>query len=162
MRHAKSSWADAGLTDFDRPLNKRGLRVAPQMGEFVHLQGIAPDLVISSTANRAKSTAMLFAEACEGVEKDQLTFTAEFYHAPASIYVDQVLAMHDESVNVLMFVGHNPGMEELVETLSGCWEPMPTAAIACFDLGIESWDELQTPLTARLKHVWRPKELDIR
>ncbi len=64
MRHAKSSWANGGLTDFERPLNKRGLRVAPQVAQFVKQQGLVPDLVVSSTAMRAKTTAQIFVENC--------------------------------------------------------------------------------------------------
>jgi len=162
MRHAKSSWSDEGLTDFERPLNKRGLRVAPQMAEFVHLQGLTPDLIVSSTANRAKMTAELFVGNCKDVVAEQLTCTRDFYHAPAEVYCEYVGGVVDESVGTLLLVGHNPGLEDLVEKLAGSWEVMPTATIAHFDLGAERWSDIDEHFKAKLKNIWRPKEIDIR
>jgi len=162
MRHAKSSWSNAGLTDFERPLNKRGLRVAPQMAEFIQKQGLTPDHVISSAASRARMTAELFVEHSDGMTADQLTTTKDFYHASASTYCEYVQGFADESVESLMLVGHNPGMEELVEKLSGVWETMPTAAIAHFDLGRARWSEIvDSPIKATLKNLWRPKDVHI-
>jgi phosphohistidine phosphatase len=160
MRHAKSSWANPGLTDFQRPLNKRGLRVAPQVGAFVHQQGLVPDLVVSSTAVRAKTTAEIFIQNCEGVGEDQLNVDQDFYHAPASVYLDYLNRFSDESANTLMFVGHNPGLEDLVERLSGGWEILPTAAVAHFDLGADRWSDIVFS-RATLKNLWRPKEIHI-
>ncbi len=161
MRHAKSSWADGGLTDFDRPLNKRGLRVTPQMAEFVHLQGLTPDLVVSSSACRAKMTAELFVKNCKDVSEEQLSFTKEFYHAPAEVYCDFVGRFADESVDKLLFVGHNPGLEDLVEQLSGIWEVMPTAAVAHFRIEVSRWAEIGKEFDATLENIWRPKEVNI-
>ena len=162
MRHAKSSWSDEGLTDFQRPLNKRGLRVAPQMAEFIHLQGLTPDLIVSSAASRAKMTAELFVGNCKDVGAEHLTFTKEFYHAPAEVYCEFVGRFADESVGTLLLVGHNPGLEDLVEKLTGSWQVMPTAAIAHFDLGADSWSDIDDSFKAKLKNLWRPKEIDIR
>ena len=161
MRHAKSSWANAGLTDFERPLNKRGLRVVPQVAEFIHKQGLTPDLVVCSSAVRACMTAQIFVENCNGIGEDRLRKVQDFYHAPASAYLDYLNRFSDESADTLMFVGHNPGLEELVERLSGCWEIMPTAAVAQFDLEAEKWSEVQSPTKATLKNLWRPKEIHI-
>lgn len=162
MRHAKSSWADGGLSDFERPLNKRGLRVMPQMAEFVHLQGLTPDVIVSSSAVRAKMTAELFVEHCKDVTEDQLRFTKSFYHAPAETYIEYTERFSEESSTILMFVGHNPGMEDLVEKVSGLWETMPTAAVAHFDLGVEKWSEAGGLKEATLKNLWRPKEIGIK
>ena len=162
MRHAKSSWSDQGLTDFERPLNKRGLRVAPQVAEFIHLQGLAPDLIVSSSATRAKMTSELFVEHCDGVSVEQLRLVKSFYHASAKVYLDFLKSFSEEAVEKLMFVGHNPGMEDFVERLSGHWEVLPTAAVAHIDLGADKWTELGSPITATLKNVWRPKEIHIR
>jgi len=162
MRHAKSSWSYEGLTDFERPLNKRGLRVAPQMAKFIHLQGLTPDLIVSSAANRAKMTAELFVGNCGDVVAEQLTYTRDFYHAPADVYCEHVGTMIDESVGTLLLVGHNPGLEDLLERLTGSWEVMPTATIAHFDLGAERWADIDANFKAKLKNIWRPKEIDIR
>lgn len=161
MRHAKSSWSDQRLTDFERPLNKRGLRVAPQVAEFIHLQGLTPDLIVSSSANRAKSTAELFVGNCEGVREDHLTFTKDFYHAPAEVYCEFVDRFRDESVENLLLIGHNPGLEDLVERLTGQWRVMPTAAVAHFDLGADRWSDVGGQFDAMLKNLWRPKEIHI-
>lgn len=161
MRHAKSSWAEPGLTDFERPLNKRGLRVAPQVAQFIQLQGLSPHAIISSSACRTKMTSEIFIEHCEDVSSDQLTLTKDFYHAPASTYLECLTSFSNEAVNILMFIGHNPGLEDLVQQLSGRWEVMPTAAVAHFDLEKETWEEVKAPFKVTLKNLWRPKEIDI-
>ena len=161
MRHAKSSWANPGLTDFERPLNKRGLRVTPKVATFIQQQGLTPDLVVSSAAVRAKMTAEIFIENCDGLDQDQLSLVQNFYHAPASVYLGYLNRFSDESTDTLMFVGHNPGLEELVERLSERWEILPTAAVAHFNLGTEKWSD-SVSSKATLKNLWRPKEIDIK
>ena len=161
MRHAKSSWANEKITDFERPLNKRGLRVTPQVGRFIHLQGLTPDLIVSSTATRARMTAETFAEHCEDAVADNIRFVESFYHADSSVHFDFLDRFSEPNVEILMFVGHNPGLENLVERLSGTWEMMPTAAVAHFDLNVESWDDLKLPFEATIQNLWRPKEVDI-
>ena len=161
MRHAKSSWSKEGLTDFERPLNKRGLRVAPQMARFVELQDLVPDLIVSSSAVRAKMTTELFVEHCKNVTSEQVILNKDFYHAPAETYLEYLTEITDATVSKVMFVGHNPGMEELIEVLSGDWERMPTAAVAHFVLGFEKWSEIGEPIRAKLNNVWRPKEVGI-
>ena len=156
MRHAKSSWSDTGLSDHDRPLNKRGRRDAPTMARLLAAEDLVPNLILSSTANRARSTAELFVENCDGIECDVET-TDEFYHAPARTYLESVVKFPD-SVATAMIVGHNPGMEQLVEVLSGSYQRMPTAATAWFEFDIPSWRELSSD-NGLLKAIWRPKEI---
>ena len=79
LRHAKSSWNNLDLPDYDRPLNKRGKRDAPRMGDFLRHQDLVPDLIISSTAKRAKKTAKLFAKAVG--YKEKISLETSFYHA---------------------------------------------------------------------------------
>lgn len=160
MRHAKSSWTEEGKTDFERSLNKRGRRVAPQMGKFIRKQGLAPDQIVSSSATRAQQTTELFSEACE-VPDASVQFVKYLYHAPAMEYLDLLERYENDSVSVLMMVGHNPGLEELVYSFSKLYEAMPTAAIAHFDLGVEDWISIRPPFKATLKSLWRPKELGI-
>ena len=156
MRHAKSSWSHSGLTDHERPLNKRGLRDTPRMAKWLADQGLIPELVLASTANRALSTAELLVESCDEIICE-VQATREFYHAPAAIYLETAAEFPD-SISRAMVVGHNPGLEELVEVLSGEFERMPTAAIAYFEFSIESWRQL-SPANAVLRDVWRPKEI---
>lgn len=156
MRHAKSSWSHSGLSDHERPLNKRGLHDAPRMAEWICNKSLVPDIVLSSTAKRARTTAELFVENCEGINCGVQT-TKEFYHAPARVYLETAVQF-PEPVGTAMVVGHNPGMENLVEVLSNEYERMPTAAIACFEFNIQSWEEL-APEKATFIDVWRPKEI---
>jgi phosphohistidine phosphatase len=156
MRHAKSSWNHSGLADHDRPLNNRGLRDTPRMAEWIAKQGLVPGLVLTSTATRAISTANLLADSCHeftsAVQAD-----GNLYHASARIYLETA-ARIDDSISTAMIIGHNPGLEELVEILAGHYERMPTAAIACFEFPVESWTQI-TPDSAVLKDIWRPKEI---
>ena len=158
MRHAKSSWTEEGKTDFERSLNKRGRRVAPQMGAFAKEQGLVPDRIVSSSATRAHETTMLFAESC-GVEDSKIEYVKDLYHAPAEEYLELLTRYDQAVVGMLMIVGHNPGLEELVYQLGRLYEPMPTCAIAHFDLGAEEWIAIRHPFKASLKQVWRPRDI---
>ena len=160
MRHAKSSWKDMGQTDFERVLNKRGRRVAPQMGQYLVDQGAVPDKIISSSANRAALTTELVAEAA-GVADADVQYVKYLYHAPADEYLEALERFDGENVERLMMVGHNPGLEELIYRLAKAHEQMPTAAIARFDLGDEDWISIRKPFKAKLLSVWRPKEVGI-
>lgn len=161
MRHAKSSWTEQGKTDFERCLNKRGRRVAPQMGAFITSQGIVPDKIISSSAVRAHETTELFMEGCTAIDSDDVRFVKFLYHAPASEYLDTIERFDDENVETLMLVGHNPGLEHLIYQLSKRHEQMPTAAIARFDFGDVDWISIRKPFKTKLVDLWRPKEIGI-
>jgi phosphohistidine phosphatase len=156
LRHAKSSWSNPGLADHDRPLNRRGKSDAPRMGDLLRREQLIPDLIICSTATRARKTASAVAEAA-GYE-GELRFTRDLYHAGDDTYLT-VAAVEGDPANRVMLVGHNPGMEMLVEALSGAYERMPTAAIAYFTLDIETWSDLDEDVGATLQAVWRPKEI---
>ena len=156
LRHAKSSWKNANLADFDRPLNKRGKRDAPRMGELLRREGIVPDLIISSSAERALTTAEAVALAC-GYDLEIQT-TRQLYHAWPDDYIE-VLNNVPNECDLVMIVGHNPGMESLVEDLTGEWIRMPTAALVQISLSISHWTELSMESTGVLVQIWRPKEL---
>jgi phosphohistidine phosphatase len=157
MRHAKSSWADDNLPDHDRPLNARGKRAGPRMGELLREHGLVPDRLICSTALRARQTARSVAEASgfSGVIEER----AELYLAAPEIYV-AVIRKLEAKASIGLVIGHNPGVEELVFGLSGEQQAMPTGAIAQLELAIDDWSELALEPRARLVRVWRPKELD--
>jgi len=160
MRHAKSSWTEEGKTDFERSLNKRGRRVAPQMATFIKDQELVPDRIISSSACRAQQTTELFADSI-GIDESNIQFVKYLYHAPAEEYLELLTRFDEPDVRVLMLVGHNPGLEELVYQLSKMYETMPTSAIAHFDLGFDEWIAIRHPFKAMLRQVWRPKEIGI-
>lgn len=156
LRHAKSSWKKPGLADHDRPLNKRGKRDAPRMGQLVEQEGLVPDLIISSTAQRARVTAEVVAEN-SGYE-GEIQLERSFYMGYPEAYLEVLCQLPDE-VGTVMVVGHNPGLEELLEELVMEPERLPTAAMARIDLPIQSWQELDDEVVGELVKLWRPREL---
>ena len=155
LRHAKSSWSHPGLSDHDRPLNQRGFRDAPRMGRLLARRGLTPDLILTSTAERARTTAEHVAETSR--------FTGDFeevatlYGAAPQTYLEVVRSTagaHDH----VMVVGHNPGIQRLISWFAGHEERVPTATLAHVELDIDDWDELDVD-AGRLVKLWRPKEL---
>ncbi len=156
LRHAKSSWNNASLNDHDRPLNARGLNDAPRMGRLLYSEDLVPDVIYSSTAKRAADTAGSVALAA-GFEGD-IHYTRDLYHADPDAYMEVARSLND-TVNSVLMVGHNPGLEELVAELSGHAEPLPTAALAVFSLNVAEWADFSLDSEARLLHLWLPKTL---
>ena len=153
-RHAKSSWADAALADFDRPLNERGLRAAPFMGGLMRRRDLLPDAILSSPAARARQTAELLKNA--GAFDAEIRFDHRIYEAsPPSLR--QVVAELDDWIDSALLVGHNPGIEGFLRFLTGHLEPMPTAALAVIKLNIDDWVNIDDGC-GELKSVHRPKE----
>lgn len=155
LRHAKSSWDNTHLSDHDRPLNERGKKDAPRMGKLIQQEDLVPDLIISSSAERALATAEAVALAC-GYEAE-IQVTRQLYHAFPEEY-REVLQARGGNHQCIMVVGHNPGLEALVEELTGHPEPMPTAALAQVLLAIGDWQELTEETTGKLVQVWRPRD----
>lgn len=158
MRHAKSSWKDPNLSDHDRPLNKRGKRDAPRMGRLLHDRDLVPDLIVSSTAKRARKTAAKVAEACRYDEHHEVVYVPELYATHPAGY-QKVLRDIPSDVQTVLLVGHNPEQEEFVEQITGAHERLPTAAIARIELSVDNWSELSETTKGELLRVWRPKEL---
>jgi phosphohistidine phosphatase len=156
LRHAKSSWKNTGLADHDRPLTKRGKRDAPRMGRLLRDENLTPDLILSSTAKRALDTAEAVAEA-SGYE-GEVESRPEFYMAGAEAYLRALRALSDD-YECVMVIGHNPGLEELVEGLTGEAEAMPTAALAQVELTLKRWRDLSDETEGRLVNTWRAREL---
>lgn len=155
VRHAKSSWKDASLADFDRPLNKRGKQDAPMMGQRLADRGIVPDCIVSSPAKRARRTARSVAEALDYPEEDIL-FEETIYEAgiPDLLWVVRDL---DDSDDEVVLVGHNPGFTDLCNLLSGEAIPnLPTCAVACIAFALCSWDQIG-PQTGELVFFDYPK-----
>ncbi len=155
LRHAKSSWGEPGLTDFARPLNERGRKTAPLMGEYMRSKKLQPDLVLSSPAERARQTAALVLQGSR--LKIPLRYDERIYDATVEQLVE-VVSQIEETCESLLLIGHNPGLEELISTLTGASETMPTAALARLTLDIDKWEKLRAR-TGRLDWVARPKEI---
>ncbi len=159
MRHAKSSWDHPGLTDHDRPLNPRGLRDAPRMAEFLNRRKLAPTLLLSSSAKRAVTTAELVQRHL--TTPPEWEVINDFYLAPPKAYLQQINLL-TAPWSAIMLIGHNPGLEMLVQELTGEYHRMPTAAIAAFQTEANDWQSLSpTHESLRLLGVWRPKEINL-
>ncbi|MAV34266.1 MAG: phosphohistidine phosphatase [Planctomycetaceae bacterium] len=156
MRHAKSSWKQAGLTDHQRPLNTRGLRDAPRVGALLQQEQLVPDRIISSTAQRARQTVASLVPA-SGF-RGEIEWTDALYLASADAYRTALHRIGTES-QCVMVVGHNPGLENLILELTGRDETMPTAALAHVTLPIEAWNEVEFLRDAELAGHWRPRDL---
>lgn len=156
MRHAKSSWKDKSLEDQDRPLNKKGRHDAPMMGEILLDHGLVPQMILSSSALRARQTAEAVAEAARF--DGDITYLDRLYMAEPEDYINALRELPNEVDRVLV-IGHNPGLEMLLQLLSGQIQSMPTAVIAHVDLPIEHWSDLSMSTTGELAEIWRPKEV---
>ena len=157
MRHAKSSWADGGISDHDRALNNRGQANAPLMGQFTAEQGCLPDAILSSTANRAISTAELFVEGCG--RDIPIMQRRGLYHPSIADYDEAIRCLPGDPRRVLV-VSHNPGSEEWVYRLTQQYETMPTATIAVLGFSDTfTWSKISDEPPAELMAVWRPKEV---
>jgi phosphohistidine phosphatase len=145
LRHAKSSWDDPGLADHDRPLAPRGRRAAKAIGRHLRDQGIEPELVLCSSAARARET----------LERAGLSGQIEegLYGAGASALLARLHRVPGEVASV-MLIGHNPGMQELAFRLGGLEDKFPTAALATFECS--GWRELER---AELVDYVKPRDL---
>lgn len=157
LRHAKSSWADEGLDDWQRPLNERGERDAPRVGELLREQSLLPDLIITSDAVRAETTARTVAHAAGYTRR--LVLAPELYHASPSAIIDVIRNIEDPNARLVMIVGHNPGLEDLVAQLTGQHIDLPTAALVHLSLPAGEWRDVEAAPHATLLDVWRPRDM---
>ncbi len=156
IRHAKSSWSDPTLRDFDRPLNKRGKRDAPFMGEKLAERAIRPDFIMSSSAKRATKTARTLAKAILYPPK-RIYFTEAIYLAD-EIGLYRIVRSCDDKVTSLFLVGHNFGITDFAVSLSGEQiDNIPTCGIAAIEFDLDSWQQVR-PNTGRLLFFDWPKK----
>jgi len=138
LRHAKSSWKDESLQDFDRPLNGRGRKAAELIGILMKKQKVAPDLVLSSPAIRARETIEIVMKAAKlAVE---LRYDQRIYEA-SPVQLLEVISQIEEDKKSALLVGHNPGLEDLLHVLTGHAEHMSTACLAKIDLKANKWSK---------------------
>ena len=141
IRHAKSSWDDPDLSDFDRPLDRRGLRDAPIMARLVADRQQQIDVILSSTALRATQTAQYFADALD----TPIEFFDQLYNADPRRVADLITARQEECIAV---VAHDPTLSILARHFGPQIPHMPTCAVAWFTWSADSWrDALRTPPT---------------
>lgn len=168
LRHAKSSWDRDDLDDAVRPLSARGERAAPVIGRHIGAKGLVPDLVLCSTAERARQTLELAAAEWErkAGEHAKVAMRASLYLASAKELLATVRRL-DDDIKSVMIVGHNPGLAAFAGLLSGDGDPLslktmatkfPTAALAVVDLEARSWKKT-SPGSGFLRSFVRPKDL---
>ena len=138
VRHAKSSWKDPTLSDHERPLNKRGKRDAPEMGERLAASGYDPDLIVSSSADRALDTARTIAGKL-GYPRERIAVEERLFHAGVAELLHVIRGV-DDPVDILMLFGHNPGLTDLANHI-GPREilNMPTCAVLHLRFQADTW-----------------------
>jgi len=144
VRHAKSSWSAGDLTDRQRPLNSRGERDAPRMGQRISEHGIRPSLIVTSPAVRAWTTAKIIAQ--------NINYPLEFLQREDRLYlaspdeIMDVIVAQDNGFNSLMLVGHNPGLTEFANFLvPGVTDNLQTAGVVSVQLETENWSLYERP-----------------
>lgn len=156
MRHAKSDWSNYSIPDFDRPLNKRGLNDAPLIGKAILKKSKKVDLIISSPANRAKTTAELMANTIN--YQSDIQFERKFYGG----YIDDIQLIFEQindNCNVVLSISHNPTIEELIYDYIETKKEivMPTAGIASLLFNVDKWEDIQSG-GAKLEWLIKPKQ----
>jgi phosphohistidine phosphatase len=143
IRHAKSSWKNHLQDDFDRPLNKRGKKNAPFMGEKLKDRQIIPDLIVSSPAKRAVKTATTIARIM-GYPQNNIAFDNNMYHLDA-LYLFAMIQKLDDKYDIVMCIGHNPGFNDFATMLldKNSVNNIPTMGIYSIRFKVEEWKKIE-------------------
>lgn len=158
-RHAKSSWKDSSLADFDRPLNKRGKRDAPRMGKLLGSQKIHPDLIVSSPAKRARKTALHLAKDLN-YPQNRIVYMDAMYAATPENLIACIHSFDDRHDRAIM-VGHNSGFTMLANILGNLRIPnVPTCGIVGLSFEVDSWQDVEKK-EGDLMFFYYPKMLEI-
>jgi len=155
LRHAKSSWQNPDLQDFDRPLNTRGLAGAELVGKFIKNQKLSFDLVLSSPAVRARETIEIVLKTA-GLAPE-LRYDQRIYEANTLTLIE-IIAQIEEEKRTVIIVGHNPGIEKMVETFTGVIAQVGTGNLIKIDLKAEKWSKALEG-QSNLDWLVKPKEL---
>jgi phosphohistidine phosphatase len=162
LRHAKSDWDSAAASDFDRPLTRRGKHDAPKIGAWLFREGLIPDYVVSSPAQRARQTVLRVCKALE-IDRERIVWDTDIYEGSVTALLDVLGRCPTQAATVLL-VGHNPGLETLLEHLTGgdleCppdSKLLPTGALARLEMPPD-WDQLP-PGCAQVIAITRPRTL---
>ena len=140
VRHAKSSWGNPKLSDFDRPLNERGNKDKVVMGERLKNRLVKVDLIISSTAKRTTQTSIALAKGIE-YPTNKIEFMDEIYHASPSAMLSVINRTNNE-IEDLVLVGHNPGISMLCDYLCNYSVDFPTLGVAKISFETNDWQEV--------------------
>jgi len=151
LRHAKSSWKDESLPDFERPLNRRGKQAAETIGRYLKRESIVPELVLSSPAFRARETIERVAKVAKW--NPEIRFDQRIYEAGGLRLLEVVSQIENERKTALL-VGHNPGIQELLMLLTGESKRVPTGTLIKVELKTSKW---VNAADKRAKLAWRIK-----
>ncbi len=164
LRHAKSSWDDPELEDFDRPLNERGREAAPRMGHFLARNAVQPELVLCSTSLRTRQTLDLVLPHLSPTPT--VAYEDAIYLAPASVLLQRLRKVAGKVAHV-MIVAHDPGLHQLAIELAGAGDPelvdalarkFPTGGLAVIDFEAQAWSKVRAR-AGRLRIFMAPKRL---
>ncbi|OIO58574.1 MAG: phosphohistidine phosphatase [Verrucomicrobia bacterium CG_4_10_14_3_um_filter_43_23] len=159
FRHAKSDWGNNDIKDFDRPLNERGQKEAPIMGKVLHNKEHSPDLIISSSALRAFTTAQLVAKELDYPETN-IQVINELYNAPAGMML-RIIQRTDDSVNHLFVFGHNPGISDLAcQYIGERSVGLRTSEAVTITFNVDSWKSCQIRTGKLLHYFANPSNAD--
>jgi phosphohistidine phosphatase len=156
LRHAKSSWKDETLADFERPLNRRGKRAAETMGEYLKSKNVVPELILCSPAVRARETLALVTKAAKWAT--EVRYDQRIYEA-SGLRLAEVMSQIENDRKIVMMVGHNPGLEELLFLLTGTSQKVPTGTVAKVLLKSTKW-ATAADKRATLDWIVKPRELE--
>jgi phosphohistidine phosphatase len=155
LRHAKSSWKDSDVEDHERRLKKRGRKEARKMGRLIAAENLVPETIASSSARRCRQTADHVIHYSD--YRGEARLTPELYDADTGRLREFVSKLSDSSSRALL-IGHNPGLEEFLESLIGEHTPLSTCALAHVELPIEQWADLSNETRGTLVRVCEPRE----
>ena len=154
MRHGKSSWKDKKIPDYERPLKKRGKAASSEIGKILRENELIPQAIFSSPALRASETAEIVAK--ESGFPGKVTFIDSFYMAEPDVYINYLKGL-DDSLERVMIVSHNPGLEAFMQLLDGRLEALPTGSMVYLCLNINHWSDLSFETDAELIGFWDPE-----
>lgn len=156
MRHTKSSWKDESLSDHERPLKKRGKKDAKLIAKEIKKNDLIPDLILSSSAVRAKETVEILEDVLD--YKGKTEYIDELYMGEPQNFIDALKEV-DNKYNTVLIVGHNPGLEAYLQIIDGEIEAVPTGGLGYLVLVLEDWKDISLETMGDLIGFWRPKEL---
>jgi phosphohistidine phosphatase len=160
LRHAKSSWDDPLISDFDRPLNKRGKSEAVVMGKFMKANGINPELIVSSSAKRARKTAKRISREIK-YPKDKIIQEDTIYEATVRKLLEIIIRLNDKYSEV-MLIGHNPGFSNLAAVFTDSEMPgdITTCGLLAIDFDIASWKDITKSHGVKMFYYY-PEHADV-
>jgi len=156
MRHGKSSWKDDSLSDHERPLKKRGRRDSKRIAQELDKNDLYPHIILSSSATRAKETAEIIIDTLD--YENRIIYSDQLYMAEPEDFID-VLSQLSDDYEMVLVIGHNPGMEALIQIIEGDIECLPTAGLGHLELVLDSWQDFSLDTIGDLIGLWKPRDL---